>query len=223
MLDGMLRPVKDRLLGPVARRLSGVVHPNLITAGSLAAGLGCAALLVRGDTTAAVALWALNRLLDGLDGLVARMGGRQTDLGGYLDILADFLVYAAIPIALAVRSPDVAGLPVAVLLAAFYLNAASWMYLSALLEKRAASRRGATSVTMPVGLVEGSETIVLFTGFIILPALRAELFRAMSLLLAVTVVQRLLWAVRNLGAPAHETGADSTIGHDTPEPPEPYA
>lgn len=36
----------------------------------------------------------------GIDGLVARVSGQQTDFGGYLDILCDFVVYAAIPIGL---------------------------------------------------------------------------------------------------------------------------
>ena len=44
-------------------------------------------------------LLLLNRLLDGLDGAVARAAG-GTDLGGFLDITMDFLVYSAIPLRL---------------------------------------------------------------------------------------------------------------------------
>lgn len=223
MFDRALRPVKDRMLGPAARLLAGAVHPTVITALSLAAGLGCAALLLTGDHAPALALWVLNRLLDGLDGLVARIGGRQSDLGGYLDILADFMVYAAIPIALSVRSPAGADLPLAVLLAAFYVNAASWMYLSALLENRAFGHVGTTSVAMPGGLIEGSETILFFTGFILLPALLPELFWAMSLLVGVTIVQRLWWATRNLAGRAPDTHREATVARGTPEPPEPQA
>lgn len=219
MLDSRLRRVKDRLLAPVARPMAGVVHPAAITAASLAAGLGCAALIVRGETAAALGLWLVNRSLDGLDGLVARTGGRQSDLGGYLDLLADFVVYAAIPIALSVRWPAVAGFPLAVLLAAFYVNAASWMYLSALLEKRATAHAGPTSVTMPTGLVEGSETILLFTGFILMPAWLPELFWTMSALLGIAIVQRLGWAVANLnGRPPDGRGA-ARGRREEPEPP----
>lgn len=40
------------------------------------------------------------RVLDGLDGVVARQRNKQTDFGGYLDIVLDFTVYSIIPVAL---------------------------------------------------------------------------------------------------------------------------
>ena len=49
-------------------------------------------------------LLLLNRLLDGLDGAVARAAG-STDLGGFLDITMDFLVYSAIPFAFVLKDP----------------------------------------------------------------------------------------------------------------------
>jgi phosphatidylglycerophosphate synthase len=208
MLDPALRPLKDRLLAPVARAISPWADPLAITLLGFAAGAGCVALLALGLPGPALGLWIANRTLDGLDGLVARTSGRQSDLGGYLDIVLDFAVYAAIPIAAAARHPDAAGLPVAALLAVFYVNAASWMYLSALLEKRAlaaASGRGPTSVALPPGLIEGSETIIFFIAFILLPDRLTTLFWSMSVLLLLTIAQRIAWAVRHLpgtGAPA---------------------
>ena len=53
----------------------------------------------------AVTLLLLNRLLDGLDGAVARAAG-GTDLGGFLDITMDFLIYSAIPFAFALSDPE---------------------------------------------------------------------------------------------------------------------
>ena len=57
---------------------------------------------------AALLLFILNRLFDGLDGAVAR-ATRRTDRGGFLDIVFDFAVYGAVPLAFALREP--AGLP----------------------------------------------------------------------------------------------------------------
>ncbi|HIA67209.1 TPA: CDP-alcohol phosphatidyltransferase family protein [Candidatus Poribacteria bacterium] len=50
----------------------------------------------------ALIFWILNWFFDGLDGAIARAHQRQTDLGGYLDTLSDFIIYAAIPISLVV-------------------------------------------------------------------------------------------------------------------------
>jgi phosphatidylglycerophosphate synthase len=204
MFDPLLRNLKDRVLHPIARTAGGSVSPNAVTVVTLLVGLAAAAALVVRAYPWALGLWLLNRVLDGLDGAIARLHGRQTDFGGYLDILCDFVVYAAIPIGLAfglASHNGAAPLAAAVLVGAFYVNAASWMYLSALLEKRAAgaSARGEpTSVTMPGGLVEGTETIVFFSLFILLPGQAVLLMPAMTAAVAVTVVQRLVWARRNL-------------------------
>jgi len=94
------------------------------------------------------------------------------------------------------------GTPVAylaLLLASFYLNGASWMYLAALLEKRnagAAARGELTTVTMPAGLVEGAETVVLYTLFLLFPGALVPLFGLMAVLVLFTVGQRVAWAAR---------------------------
>ena len=54
---------------------------------------------------------------DGLDGAVARHVG-VTDLGGYLDIVLDFLIYSGIVFGFAVGRPDQA-LPAAFLIFSF--------------------------------------------------------------------------------------------------------
>ncbi|MBK6433761.1 CDP-alcohol phosphatidyltransferase family protein [Candidatus Amarolinea dominans] len=75
---------------------------------------------------------ATSRILDGLDGMLWRhLTQQQTDFGGYLDIVADFVVYAAVPIGLFLgRATTELGVGLALLLGSFYINAASWMYLS---------------------------------------------------------------------------------------------
>jgi hypothetical protein len=92
--------------------------------------------------------------------------------------MLDFLVYAGIPLAMAWANASLA-YACALLLAAFYVNSASWMYLSALLEKHGhgASERGEpTSVSMPSGVVEGGETIVFYSLMILIPAWRQTMF-----------------------------------------------
>ena len=203
MVDHVLRPYKEHLLKPVAVVLKDVA-PNTVTFVGLALGLGAALAAYLGWALVPIILWGLNRILDGLDGEIARLTGRQSDWGGYLDILVDFIVYAAIPVGIAARVPEpFVTLSALFMLSIFYVNTASWMYLSALLEKRG---RGAgntgerTSVTMPAGLIEGAETIVFYTFFCLFPAQAPYLFIAMSSLLVITVIQRVRWAHQHLNA-----------------------
>jgi len=75
------------------------------------------------------------------------------------------------------------------------------MYLSAVLEKRASGARATgelTTVTMPPALVAGFETVVFFALFYLFPSRLPLLFGLMTALVAINVVQRLLWARRVL-------------------------
>jgi phosphatidylglycerophosphate synthase len=194
MFDSSLRLAKDRWLRTSASALQHV-SPLAITAAGLLAGLGAAWCAARGDYWAALVLFWVGRICDGLDGAVARAANKQSALGGYLDLMADFVVYAAIPIAIwwGLRSAN-GPLPLIIMLATYYVNAASWMLLSALIEKGDAI----TSVAMPAGLIEGFETIVFYSLFLLLPAWSNELFYVFSLLVAVSCVQRIVWACRHL-------------------------
>jgi phosphatidylglycerophosphate synthase len=184
MYDGKLRAVKDTLMAPLADAIGRRFSPNALSVAAFAIGLACAASAYAGLAPLSLGLWLLNRVADGLDGLVARRSGRTSDRGAYLDIVLDFVVYAALPLSLALgdasRAPSAAAL-----LAAFYVNGATWMYLSSLLEKRgrgAAASGQPTSVAMPAGIIEGTETIVFFSLILALPAYAAPLMYAFALL-----------------------------------------
>jgi len=198
MLDLRLRVVKERALEPTARVLARWVGPTALTVGSLTAALATAGLAWAGFRWAALAAWLISRLLDGLDGPVARAKHQATDFGGYLDIIGDTIGYALIPLGVALgvdqRSTWIA---LGAMLAAFFVNTISWTYLAAVLEKRGegASATGEmTTVTMRPALIEGTETIVAFALFVAFPALATWWFASMAALVAVNVVQRLVWA-----------------------------
>lgn len=202
MTDAALRRPKELLLAPLARLTPRRVHPTAITLVALVPGVGAALAAADGRYTLGLVLWLVNRLLDGLDGTVARLRDVQSEIGAYFDITADFVVYAAVPIGLAasIGTRD-AWIAAAVLLATFYVNTISWSYLAAILERRAAGSdrpHTYTAVTMPGGLVEGAETIVLFSAMFLFSGAIIGLFWAMAIAVAVTVVQRLTWAIRHL-------------------------
>jgi phosphatidylglycerophosphate synthase len=225
MVDDFGRRVKDALLDPVLQIIPAGVHPNSVSLVSLLPGVATAVLAAFGLWPWAICAFALNRVLDGLDGLLARGRGLQSDFGGYLDIMIDFVVYAAIPIGVWVGVEAPIGrfaldagmeataetlprtMALVVLLAVFYVNGASWMYLSAVMEKR--SRNGdshikteaaspPTSVTMPSGLVEGTETVLFYFLFLLFPNHYPVLFYLMAAATAVGIVQRIGWAIKHL-------------------------
>ncbi len=202
MFDEWFRIRKERWLAPLAQWLGTWCSPLAITLLALVVGIGAAVAASQATWRFALILWIANRLLDGIDGTVARLHDRQTDMGGYLDILLDFVVYAAMPLGIALafdtRSSWLAS---SVLLASWFVNAASWMYLSAILERRGAgatSRGELTTVTMPRGLVAGTETVIFFSLFLLFPYHYVTLAWIMTGGVIVGILQRLIWASRHL-------------------------
>lgn len=202
MLDLRLRDAKDRALTPVARRLQRRVAPLAMSVAGAVLCTGAGVLAWQHIAPVAVACWLIGRLFDGLDGLIARGRGTASDFGGFADLVLDTIGYAAIPIGLAAGAGDVTSWAIAAaLLAAFYVNAVSLLMLSSVLEKRAAGARQrgeSTTVTMPSALVEGTETIVIFTVALAVPEWANAVFVAMGLAVCVGVVQRSLAAHRVL-------------------------
>ena len=107
----------------------------------------------------------------GLDGAIARSLG-PSDLGGYLDILCDFLFYGAVVFGFVLAAPDnhIAG---AFLLFSFIGTGSSFLRLrhtggAAWLGNAASAAR--KSFFHLGGLTEGSETIALFVVVCLFPA-----------------------------------------------------
>ena len=198
VFDAFLRGLKDWLLRPIARVVGTRIHPNVITISAWLVGLLAAVAAGRSDFHSALGLWLANRVLDGFDGTLSRVTGTQTDFGGYLDIVLDFSVYAMVVVGLVIGNhtwPTTgAG---SVLIATFYVNAASWMYLAAILEKRESGATATgedTTVTMPPGFIAGTETFVFYVLFLLFPANLPLLFTVMSIGVVATIVQRIAWA-----------------------------
>jgi phosphatidylglycerophosphate synthase len=72
------------------------VPPPTVVLASAAAGLGGAIELARGHLVVAALLIQLKTVLDNADGQLARLSGRETAVGRYLDSECDLLVDAAL-------------------------------------------------------------------------------------------------------------------------------
>jgi len=201
MLDGVMRRALDPALDRIGMRLAASgVDADRVTLAGLALGLSCAAAIALRWDWAALALLGAGRLADGLDGAVAR-ATKPTDRGGFLDIVCDFIFYAAVPLAFALRDPAAFALPAGVLLAAFYANGASFLAFAALAAKRGLSSevRGPKSLYFTTGLMEGSETIAFFAAFILFPSWFGALAYLFAALCAATCLSRILLGWRVFG------------------------
>mmetsp|Transcript_17262 Transcript_17262/g.67172 ORF Transcript_17262/g.67172 Transcript_17262/m.67172 type:complete len:221 (+) Transcript_17262:160-822(+) len=201
MLDSYLRHVKEAICLPLARLLGGYASPLQITVVGFLVGMLSPFLVAAEHYRWGCLCWAANRLLDGLDGVVARVTNRQTDFGGYLDIVCDFIVYSALPIGLVVARPsDISFTILAVMESTFFVNGASQFYLATLLEKRQLSEGSEfTSIDLPVGLIEGTETMVLLTLAIVFHDLLDLWFSIFAVGVTINIVFRVWWAYTVLG------------------------
>src|SRR5262245_15307001 len=105
MLDGLVRPLIDPPLDRAARWLAERrVSADSLTWFGLAIGLATVPTIAAERYLAGLLLILANRLLDGLDGAVARQTA-PTDRGAYLDIVGDFLFYSGVVFAFALARP----------------------------------------------------------------------------------------------------------------------
>ncbi len=172
MLDARLRRLIDPPLDRLGQVLAGTgVSANAATIIGFVIGLGAMAAIAHHAYAVAIGLILLNRLFDGLDGALARHRG-LTDLGGFLDILLDFIFYAGVPFAFALADPTVNALPAAFLIFSFIGTGCSFLAFAIMAAKRGITTelRGKKSLYYLGGLTEGSETIGAFLLACLLPA-----------------------------------------------------
>ena len=102
MLDAFVRPLIDPPLNRVAHILSrSPLNPDSVTIIGFIIGIVACVTAFMGFYYTALIFILLNRIIDGLDGPIARAQNRQSDFGGYLDIVLDFLIYAGFPLCFA--------------------------------------------------------------------------------------------------------------------------
>ena len=210
MLDAQLRPIIAPPLDRVARRLAERrVSADALTAAGFALGLAaCIAIAFEGYALGFVLIVA-NRIFDGLDGALARRSG-VTDFGGFIDTVADFLFYAAVPFAFAVAQPDRA-MAAAFLILSFVGTGTSFLAFAAIAARRAMTtdRYGMKSIYYLGGLTEGAETILVFLAMALMPRWFEGLAYGFGALCWVTTAGR-VWrgavAFRDPPRPPHSLG-----------------
>lgn len=222
MFDSNLRAFKDRVFDPISRLVPNAVSPLHITGVAFVCGILCCATAAYDRPLESEILWGLNRALDCLDGAVARQRNQASDLGGFLDLLGDFIVYSLIPICCGLSNEahrdnsDSPWISIAVVEASFHINNFILFYVAAVVEKQkafvkeamsdkksAASKQGRTlqnkteltSVAMRPTLIEGTESAILFTMMLAKPAWLEQICWWMAALVCIGVFDRTRYVV----------------------------
>ena len=135
----------------------------------------------------------LNRIMDGLDGALARLT-TKTDAGGFLDICLDFIFYAGVVAGFALAVPQNNAIPAIFLLLSFVGTGTSFLAFAAMAQKY-----GLKSVAYPHkamyyigGLTEGTETIIFLAIICIFPEHFPFLAFFFAFLCLITTITRVL-------------------------------
>ena len=197
MFDARLRPLIDPALNRIGAALAGRgITANQVTVAGALCGAVAGVAIGLGHPLIGLGFVALSRLLDGLDGAIAR-ASRPTDFGGYLDIVCDYVFYLAVPLGFGFAAPE--NLPYALaLVAAFTLTAVSFLAYATLAAKRGVETdaHGAKSFFYSTGLAEGAETILAFVLMCLAPGWFPTIAAVFAGLCVLTVIQRSMIARR---------------------------
>jgi phosphatidylglycerophosphate synthase len=201
----MLDKAIQRALKPLMTRAArGLVRLGLgadaISLAGFAVGMGAAAAIALQHYGVGLALLLISRLMDGLDGAVAR-ATQPTDRGGFLDITLDFLFYASIPLAFAIAEPAQNALPAAVLLAAFIGTGSSFLAFAAVAEKRKLQSLAFPDKSFYFlgGLTEATETVAAFAAMCLWPAAFPLIAYGFAVLCGITIAMRIVWGWQRFG------------------------
>ena len=171
MLDHLTRPLVDPLLNKVATTLhQKKVRANQVTFLAFSAGLLAMILIALGHPLLGLALFAFNRILDGLDGALARCD-RTTMAGGYLDIVFDFIIYSGIVLSFALFDQSLA-LVAAFVLFSFVGTGSSFLAMAIFADRvqPAPVSPQPKSFYFLGGLTEGTETMLFIAAICLIPS-----------------------------------------------------
>lgn len=213
MLDVQLRRATSKPLNAMAAALDVPwITPDRLTIAGLVIGLSSAALAAAQWWVLALIAWLLSRVLDGLDGTLARRRRaaasipRQpnaSEAGGFLDITADFVVYGATVVGLAIGATTAFGAPwwpFLLVLFSYYINGAAFLAFSSIAERtgRTVSDADNRSLFFLGRIAEGGETVFVHTLWLALPFIAWQIALVWSLIVFVSAAQRMIVGYRLL-------------------------
>jgi len=174
------------------------IKPNDITIAGFAIGIIAVPLIALQYYKLAFAFVLVNRLMDGLDGALARQSS-VTHAGGYLDIVLDFIFYSSVVFGFALAQPDNA-IYSAFLIFSFIGTGTTFLAFAIFAQKLGlhSNHQGEKSFYYLAGLAEGFETILALGLMCLLPDYFWLIALLFGLLCWISTLVRIFMAVELL-------------------------
>lgn len=194
MIESYIRPFYQKIcVDPVAKRCEQYLSPKTITMLSCLLGVAILPALLLQQIFLACLLLIISGYLDTLDGTVARLRNKTSNIGTVLDILSDRIVEAVIIIALFMVDPSQRGLLALIMLTSVLICVTSFLLVGIFTPND--SRKG---FYYHPGLMERAEAFLFFGLMFYLPGLFTELALLFSTLVLLTAVIRVYqYAMKN--------------------------
>ena len=193
MFDRQIQNFTQKPLQYIAKLFLKFISPNQMTLIGFVFGILMCISIVIDQYLIGILFLFLNRLSDGLDGAMARLTA-PTPLGGYLDIVLDFLVYGGFVLSFGITDQNNTFLSM-ILLFCYIGTGTTFLAKAAILPSLTHQNQNndiPKSFYYAVGLVEGTETIVFMILCLLFPNMFNYLSSIFIVLCLITIVNRII-------------------------------
>ena len=196
MIDNHFRKVMPKMVDPIIKILMKLrVKPNQVTVFAFLVSSSSVWFVLNNYFILAALIWWTGRILDGMDGILARASKTTSSFGAYLDIVLDMAAYSLFIVGLSIRFPELQFNWI-LILGLYVLCITSALSFGSLLgEKEIKDNRG---LKFGAGLAEAGETGIAYTLFMIFPKHIAILSLIWIGVLLITVLARTSLAYKTL-------------------------
>ena len=194
MIDAKLNKIIQPILIPLAQKLIKFnIKANYITFIGFLFGICCAFFITQAMFISAIFFLFLNRLFDGLDGVMARISG-PTDLGAFYDIICDFIFYSAFPLAFVILDIN-NSYHIGFLLLSFVATQSTFLTSAWIIEKNKIDivKAQKKSFFYSGGITEGFETIICFVMMLIFYEFINYISYIFGILCWITFIMRIIF------------------------------
>ena len=199
MFDRQIQKYTQKPLQYIAILFLKFISPNHMTLIGFSFGILMCLTIIIDQYLIAIIFLFLNRLSDGLDGTMARLQ-TPTPVGGYLDIVLDFLIYGGFVLSFGITEQNNTFLSM-ILLFCYIGTGSTFLAKAAILPSltnQNLNEEIPKSFHYAVGLVEGTETIIFMFLCLLFPSLFIYLASIFIFLCLITIVFRIIVFYREL-------------------------
>jgi phosphatidylglycerophosphate synthase len=199
MFDRQIQKYTQKPLQYIAKLFIKFISPNHMTLIGFIFGVLMCLCITIDQYLIAIIFLLLNRFSDGLDGTMARLQN-PTPLGGYLDIVLDFLIYGGFVLSFGITEQN--NMLLSMVLLFCYIGTGSTFLAKAAilpsLTNQNVNEEIPKSFHYAVGLVEGTETIVFMVLCLLFPNFYIYFSFIFIILCLITIVFRIIVCYKEL-------------------------